>query len=423
MADLSSQHIVDHLFRHESGKMIAVLTRIFGIHNLELAEDVVQDAFLKATQIWKFELPDNPSAWLMKVAKNKALDVIRRQQNLLRYSREVATRLQLETESTIDQFFHDEEIPDSQLRMIFTCCHPSLKEEDQVALTLKTLSGFGTREIAKALLTNEETIQKRLYRAKQFIREKNIEFEIPVGKDLNRRLEMVHAVLYLLFNEGYNSTKADELIQYDLCAEAMRLCKLLVEHPSVTSSSSPALLSLMCFHAARFKSRLDENNSIILLSQQDRTKWNQELIKIGSHYLNLSSRGNRISVYHIESAIAGEHSSTKNFENTNWERLLQLYDLLLQVKPFPLVELNRAVVLAELGKIETAIEKILSIEKIDRLLAEHYIYSAVLGDLYKRINEKEKATEYLLEAFQLTTSEAEKKLITKKLEEVTRNEV
>jgi predicted RNA polymerase sigma factor len=156
------------------------------------------------------------------------------------------------------------------------------------------------------------------------------------------------------------------------------------------------------------------------LSQQDRTKWNQELIKIGSHYLNLSSRGNSISVYHIESAIAGEHSSTKNFENTNWERLLQLYDLLLQVKPFPLVELNRAVVLAELGKIETAIEKILSIEKIDQLLAEHYIYSAVLGDLYKRINEKEKATEYLLEAFQLTTSEAEKKLITKKLEEVTR---
>jgi RNA polymerase sigma factor (sigma-70 family) len=415
----STQHIVDHLFRHESGKMIAVLTRIFGIHNLEMAEDVVQEAFLKATQVWKFELPDNPSAWLMKVAKNKALDIIRRNQNFHEYSREVANRLQLQTEHTIDHFFHDAEIPDSQLRMIFACCHPLLKEEDQVALTLKAVSGFGTREIAKALLTNEETIQKRLYRAKQFIREKNIELEIPVGNDLNKRLEMVHAVLYLLFNEGYNSTKADELIQYDLCAEAMRLCKLLVEHPSITSASSPALLSLMCFHAARFQSRLDENNSIILLSQQDRTKWNEDLIKIGSHYLNLSSTGNAISVYHIESAIAAEHSYTKNFENTNWKRLLRLYDLLFRIKPSPTVELNRAIVLAELGEINTAIEKILSIDKIDQLLASHYIYSAVLGDLYKRINEKDKATEYLLEAFHLTTSDAEKELITKKLKEVT----
>jgi RNA polymerase sigma-70 factor (ECF subfamily) len=415
----SSQQIVDHLFRHESGKMIAVLTRIFGIHNLEMAEDVVQEAFLKATQVWKFELPDNPSAWLMKVAKNKALDVIRRQQNFRLYSQEVATRLQSEAESTIDHFFHDDEISDSQLRMIFTCCHPSLKEEDQVALTLKTISGFGPREIAKAFLTNEETIQKRLYRARQFIKEENIEFEIPAGKDLNRRLETVHAVLYLLFNEGYNSTKADELIQYDLCAEAMRLCKILVEHRSITSASSPALLSLMCFHAARFNSRLDENNAIVLLSQQDRTKWNEELIRIGSYYLNLSSQGNTLSVYHIESAIAAEHSATKNFEDTNWKRLLQLYDLLLRLKPSPTVTLNRAVVLAEMGNVNKAIETILSLPKIDQLLASHYIYSAVLGDLYKRANDPDKATEYLLEAFNLTTSAPEKKLITDKLKEIT----
>jgi len=420
MNELPSQHVVDHLFRHESGKMIAVLTRIFGIHNLEMAEDVVQEAFLKATQVWKFELPDNPSAWLMKVAKNKALDLIRRQQNFQQYSKEVAHRLEQETESTLDHFFHSTEISDSQLRMIFTCCHPVLKDEDQVALTLKSVSGFGTREIAKALLTNEETIQKRLYRARQFIQEKNIDFEIPAGKDLNKRLEIVHAVLYLLFNEGYNSTKADELIQYDLCAEAMRLCKLLVDHPFLSSSSSPALLSLMCFHAARFNSRLDENNSIILLSQQDRTKWNEELIKIGSHYLDLSSRGNVLSIYHMESAIAAEHSLTKSFEDTNWKRLLRLYDLLLQIKPSPLVELNRAIVLAEMGEIQSAIKTILAIPKIDQLIASHYLYSAVLGDLYKRNNDPLNATEYLLEAYNLTTSEVEKNLITKKLEEVTR---
>jgi RNA polymerase sigma-70 factor (ECF subfamily) len=175
----------------------------------------------------------------------------------------------------------------------------------------------------------------------------------------------------------------------------------------------------MCFHAARFKGRLDENNSIILLSKQDRTKWNEELIKIGSHYLNLSSKGNTISVYHIESAIAAEHSSTKNFEDTNWNRLLKLYDLLLKIKPSPVVQLNRAVVLAELGEVETAIETILSIHKIGQLMESHYIYTAVLGDLYKRINDHAKATEYLLEAYNLTTSEAEKKLITKKLQEVT----
>ena len=413
-----SHQVVDHLFRHESGKMIAALTRIFGIHNLEMAEDVVQEAFLAATQVWKFELPDNPSAWLQKVAKNKALDIVRRQQNFRQYSTEIALRLQQETENTVDQFFHDDEIFDSQLRLIFTCCHPQLKEEDQVAITLKTVSGFGVHEIAKALLTNDETVQKRLYRAKQFIREKNIEFEIPAGKELNKRLETVHSVLYLLFNEGYNSTKADELIQYDLCAEAMRLCKILTEHPSVRSSASPALLSLMCFHAARFESRLDENDCIVLLSRQDRSKWNKELIQVGSYYLNLSSEGSSLSVYHIESAIAAEHALAENFEKTNWERLLQLYDWLLTVKPSPMIELNRAVVLAQLGDVTTAIDTIQSIQKINQLLNSHYLYSAVLGDLYKRIRNREKATEYLLEAFRLTRSDAEKKLIRKKLEEV-----
>ena len=251
-------------------------------------------------------------------------------------------------------------------------------------------------------------------------RKKSIAFEIPAGKELIKRVETVHAVLYLLFNEGYNSTKADELIQYDLCAEAMRLCKILVEHQSVNSFSSAALLSLMCFHAARFNSRIDENNSIILLPQQDRTKWSHELIKKGSYYLNMSSRGNAISVYHVESAIAAEHSLAPSFKETNWQRLMQLYDLLMQIKPSPTVELNRAVVLAELGEIDKAIESILGIKKIGQLLESHYMYSAVLGDLYKRINDSENATEYLLQAFRLTSSDAEKKLITKKLEEVSK---
>ena len=410
-----------HLFRHESGRMVAVLTRIFGLHNLQLAEDVVQEAFLKAMQVWKFDqLPENPAAWLMQTARNKALDIVRRQQYAARYSQELAAEIS-EVESSIAQFFHEEEIADSQLRMIFSCAHPLLKEEDQIALTLKTVSGFGAQEIARSLLTNEAVIQKRLYRAKEFIRDNNVQFNIPTGKALEERLNTVHAILYLIFNEGYNSQKADEIIRKDLCAEAMRLCKLLTEHKRCSQPATLALLSLMCFHAARFESRLNENNELVLLQQQDRSKWDKELIAIGHNYLNVSAQGNELSVYHIESAIAAAHCMAPTFKDTNWEHMRSLYDLLLQAKPSATVQLNRAVVIAEQGNIPEAIESILSIEKIDQLIGSHYIYSAVLGDLYKRLSDAVKAKQYLQQAHDLTNSDAEKKLIRSKMEDVLNN--
>ena len=302
--------------------------------------------------------------------------------------------------------------------MIFACAHPSIKEEDQIALTLKTVSGFSTQEIAKSLLTSDQVIQKRLYRAKEFIREKNIQFNIPSGKELEDRLGIVHAVLYLISNEGYNSMKADEIIRKDLCAEAMRLCKLLTEHKRCSQPATFALLALMCFHAARFESRVNENNELILLKEQDRSKWNTELIVIGHNYLNRSTSGNDLSVYHIESAIAAAHCMAPSFQDTNWKYLLHLYDFLLKVKPSATVQLNRAVVIAEMGNITGAIESILSIEKIDQLMATHYIYSAVLGDLYKRLSDAVKASAYLQQAHDLTSSDAEKKLIREKIEEV-----
>ncbi|HVX51118.1 MAG TPA: sigma-70 family RNA polymerase sigma factor, partial [Chitinophagaceae bacterium] len=252
MQNEPAQQLVDHLFRHESGKMIAVLTRIFGMHNLEMAEDVVQEAFLKAMQAWRFEIPANPAGWLMQTARNKAIDIVRRQQHHRQYSAEVATRLLAETENTIGQFFSGGEISDSQLRMIFACCHPALKQEDRIALTLKTASGFGVAEIARALVTNEAAIQKRLYRAKQFIKENNIQLEIPAGRELAHRLETVYTVLYLLFNEGYNSIKADELIRCDLCGEAIRLAYILSQNKSGRQPATYALLSLMCLQASRF---------------------------------------------------------------------------------------------------------------------------------------------------------------------------
>ncbi|HXB06629.1 MAG TPA: sigma-70 family RNA polymerase sigma factor [Puia sp.] len=414
--DASPQQLVDHLFRHEAGKMVAVLSRIFGIHNLELVEDTVQETFLKALQVWRYgSMPENPSAWLMQVARNRTVDLIRRQQRFANISSELSMRLQSDTETAIGQFFLDTEIADSQLRMIFTCCHPDLHPEDQVALTLKTVSGFGVQEIAKALVSNEGAIQKRLYRAREYIRLHDIRFEIPAGLALNDRLDSVYTVLYLLFNEGYNSSKADELIRHDLCAEAMRLCKLLTEHKMTAQAPGYALLSLMCFQSSRFESRLGEDNTIILLHQQDRRKWDRRLIQMGYHYLNASSAGNVLSIYHIESAIAAEHCLAPDFESTNWAAMLRLYDLLLEHKPTPIVKLNRAIILAQTAGVAAAIDTILDIPGVSGLLGQHYIYSAVLGDLYGRAGNFHEARRLLEKAFELTPSLAEKKLLREKM--------
>jgi RNA polymerase sigma factor (sigma-70 family) len=409
--------LTDHLFRHQSGKMIAVLTRIFGMHNLEMIEDVVQESFLRAMQTWTFnQLPDNPAGWLMQVARNRAIDIIRRQQHFQQYSQELASELQRETEHTVQHFFGEAEIADSQLQMIFACCHPDLKEEDQVALTLKTVSGFGVTEIAHALLTNEAVIQKRLYRAKQFLKDNQIQLDIPAGHELTGRLDIVYTVLYLLFNEGYNSGNADELIRRDLCAEAMRLCFLLTQHKTGKQPTSFALLALMCFQASRFESRIDENNSIILLQHQDRSTWNKALIQKGYEFLTLSSQGAALTVYHLESAIAAEHALTASFAETNWQRMLQLYDMLLEQKRTAPVILNRAVVLAQLNQTNKAVQEIWNINNIDHLINTQYMFSAVLGELYMQLGDDHNAGKFLQQALSLTTSLAEKKLITAKLE-------
>ncbi len=409
--------LTDHLFRHQSGKMIAVLTRIFGMHNLEMIEDVVQESFLRAMQTWTFnQLPDNPAGWLMQVARNRAIDIIRRQQHFQQYSQELASELQRETEHTVQHFFGEAEIADSQLQMIFACCHPALKEEDQVALTLKTVSGFGVTEIAHALFSNEAVIQKRLYRAKQFLKDNQIQLDIPAGQELTGRLDIVYTVLYLLFNEGYNSGNADELIRRDLCAEAMRLCFLLTQHKTGKQPTSFALLALMCFQASRFESRIDENNSIILLQHQDRSTWNKALIQKGYEFLTLSSQGPALTVYHLESAIAAEHALTASFAETNWQRMLQLYDMLLEQKRTAPVILNRAVVLAQLDQTNTAIQEIWNINNIDHLINTQYMFSAVLGELYMQLGDDHNAGKFLQQALSLTTSLAEKKLITAKLE-------
>ncbi len=410
-----TEKMVDHLFRHCAGKMVAVLTRVLGLHELQMVEDVVQDAFIKALQSWKIHgIPDNPEAWLLQVARNRTIDILRRKQ----YYRRFTQQQPFPSAEEIEPFFHEQEIADSQLSMVFACCHPLLKQEDQVALTLKIVSSFSMAEIAKALLTNEAAVQKRLSRARHTLKEQKVLLEIPAGKALQERLGSVYAVLYLLFNEGYHSLKPDEPIRRDLCAEAIRCCKLLTEHTAVKEPVAHALLSLMCLHAARFDSRIEGDDTIILLEQQDRSLWDRELIQVGLHYLNLSSSGSVISAYHIESAIAAEHALAPSFVCTNWNHLLQLYDLLVQVNPTPAAWLNRAVVLAQTGLVEQAITSFFAIESIDLLLRNNPIYSAVLGDLYKRNHQPEEAKTYLQQAYHLTPSFAEKKLLQQKLNEI-----
>ncbi|GAA4341229.1 RNA polymerase sigma factor [Flaviaesturariibacter amylovorans] len=405
--------LVDHLFRHEAGKMVAVLAARFGLAHLQLAEDAVQDAFVQAGATWRFgQLPADPAAWLMRTAANRAIDLLRREG---RWQRIQAGLSDSDTEAP-PAHYHGQELADAQLQMIFACCHPALKPEDGIALTLKTVSGFSAAEIARALMSSEAALQKRLARARSFLREEGIRLEIPAGPALRTRLDRVYTVLYLLFNEGYHSTKADEPIRRDLCGEAMRCCKLLVEHPAVRQPAAFALLALMCFHAARFDARLTSDNELILLAGQDRTLWDQELIAVGRQYLNEASRGTELSRYHLEAAIAAEHCAAPRFNDTCWPRLLVLYDHLAAMCPTPAVRLARAVVLAETGDIAGAIGYVLATEGIETLLRTQYLFPAILGDLYKRLSETVKARALLEQACALTPSPAERHLLQAKLE-------
>jgi RNA polymerase sigma-70 factor (ECF subfamily) len=413
----NTQQLADHLFRHQAGKMVAVLTRIFGLQHLTLAEDVVQDAFAKALKEWAYQVPVNPAAWLMTVAKNKAIDVVRRQRYQEGFAAEAGPLLRSEytIQPVMDKLFMDDEIQDSQLRMIFACCHPSLNETEQVALTLKTCSGFSVEEIARALLSNSEAIKKRLQRAKQFIAEEKLQFNIPVGEALKKRLDTVLHVLYLLFNEGYNSSSKTVLIRKELCEEAIRLSLLITENRYTNQPKSFSLVGLMTLLCARFDARLDGNGEIVLLQDQDRSKWNEALIDIGLHYLNRSAEGDELSEYHLEAAIVAEHSTAKDFSETNWSRILTFYNELVLLNPSPVVQLNRAIVLGMIEGPASSITAIHAIPGIEKLIGKQYLFAATLGELYSQLQDKMEATRYFEKAIALTHSPLEKKLLQKKL--------
>jgi RNA polymerase sigma factor (sigma-70 family) len=414
MNQSSVSNLVDHLFRHESGKMISVLSKLLGLQNLETAQDIVQDSLLQAMNTWSFKgIPDNPSAWLYRVAKNKAIDFLRREKKFKEISPQYSHLLQSEytLASTINNLFLENEIEDSQLRMMFACCHPSIQEESQIALTLKTLCGLSVHEISKAFLTTEETIAKRIFRAKEKIKTEKIELNVPVSEEMIPRLDIVLKSLYLVFNEGYNSSHPDQLIREDLCADAMRLCFLLTENKITSYPRAKALLALMCFQASRLNTRLDDKGNIILLRYQDRKKWSRALIQRGFDYLDASAEPFEISPYNIEAAIASLHAAAPSFEQTDWRSIYHLYEMLYQLQPNPVVAMNKAIASAYAINKQNALAELQQIKGLEH----HHLYYASIGEIYFDLENKPEAKKFFEKALTLTSSGHEQQLLITKI--------
>lgn len=400
--------LIPHLFRSEYSKIVAVLCKHFGFGQVEIAEDLAGDTFLSAAQTWPLHgIPENPVGWLYTVAKNNARNYLRRSAV---FDKKLVPGLKKNSfdaeQPEID--LSEQSITDSQLQMIFAICHPAISAEAQIGLALRILCGFGIEEIADAFLTNKETINKRLFRAKEKLREEKIKIEMPAEEEMDKRLATVLTTIYLLFNEGYYSVSNDQTLRKDLCYEAMRLCKMLAENKSTGKPEAEALLSLMCFHASRFDARFDKNGDLILYDDQDESLWDHELITQGAYFLRRASRGMKFSKYHIEATIAWWNTQ-KTDAREKWENILQLYNQLLQIEYSPVAALNRTFALSKARGKEEAIAEA---EKLE--LTSNHFYFVLLGELYSGID-KEKAKQHFQKAFSLAKTQTDKQSIQKKI--------
>ncbi|QDT40721.1 RNA polymerase sigma factor [Gimesia alba] len=412
----STSQLVEHFFRHESANLVAVLTRAFGIRRLDLIEDMVQAAMLEAMHTWKQSgVPDKPAAWIHRVAKNRILDALRREKIHEKAISFTGQSIR-DQESIVDQWLEEEHLPDSLLRMIFVCCHPSLERKTQIALTLKTLCGFGVSEIARGLLLPEETVKKRIQRAKKSLAAANVPLEFPVDDRLVQRLDVVHDVLYLMFNEGYSTSLGSEPIRDDICEEAARLCHLLCES-AYCLPVTKALLALMLFQAARFDARTDEDGAVILLEDQDRTRWDRCLIMNAQSWL-AQSKTDQPTTFHLEAAIAMQHCIAPSVEATNWETIVRLYSRLMQLRESPVYSLNRAIALAQAGDTCEALMQLESLQSREEM--QNYL---LLDCAFARIHELDGNTQSAIDACLRALSKAvaphEKELLERKLLKLT----
>jgi len=396
--------------------MVSYLTRIFGLGRLALAEDVVQDTLCRALEIWPIQgVPDNPSAWLMRVARNRAIDIVRRDDQFRHFAPEIVYLLKQRENQPAGTPVFEKEIQDDQLRMMFACCHPELSTEVQVTLILKTLCGFSVSEIAHSFLAREDSIEKRLGRARNLFRRSGSFVEITSVSDIAERLDAVYQAIYLLFSEGYHGSRSEQTVREDLCFEAIRLAILLSEHPQGDRPKTYALLALLCFHAARLAGRVADDGALIQLEIQDRSKWDSELIGRGFRFLEKASIGDELSEYHVEAGIAAMHCAAPSHEQTDWRKILESYDVLHRIKPSPIIALNRAVAagnalgpeegLAELSKIPDAAK-----------LAGYPFYPAAYGEFHLLAGRMSEAAKHFEKALELARSPSESNFFKRKLE-------
>lgn len=401
--------LLPHLFRTEYRKIVSVLGKRFGFDQLEIAEDIASDTFLTAAETWGLKgLPVNPTAWLYNVAKNKAVNYLERNQV---FDQKIAPELKRESkedqEPDID--LSPKNINDSQLQMMFAICHPSIPVESQIGLSLRILCGFGIDEIADAFLADKDTINKRLFRARQKLREENVKISLPAETELDDRLQAVLRTIYLFFNEGYFSESQNKTLRKDVCFEAIRLCHMLVQDAVTNKPDANALLSLMCFHASRFDARLDEKGEQILYEEQDTSRWDTDLISRGTYFLNLSATGTTASKYHLEAAIAYWHT-IKEDSSEKWENILNLYNRLLILEYSPIAALNRTYAVSKVHGKQAAIDEAVKLD-----LKESHFYFALLGELYTDLDNSE-AKKYFEQAIELAKTISDKNTIKKKIE-------
>jgi RNA polymerase sigma-70 factor (ECF subfamily) len=408
--------LVEHFFRHETGRLHGALLRLLGVHNLALAEDVAQEAMLRALRTWSMGgVPPNPSAWITQVAMNLARDHLRRQRMSAAKESAIITHHEQMMPTSVSAWNAAHEIRDDQLRLMFVCCHPSVAPDAQVILALKMICGFSTGEIARAFLSTEAAIEKQLTRTKQRIHEANLAFEIPEGEDLAPRLNGVLGALYLLFNEGYKASAGERLLREELSHEAIRLTSVLLTHPAGGTPRAHALLALMLLTAARFPTRLDEHGALLRLHDQDRTKWDRDMIEQGLLHLAAAAQGDDLSEYHLQAGIAAIHCTADDYASTDWAGILRHYDALYRVKPTPIVALNRAVAVAHLHGPAAGLAAVAGIADRERLDA-HYLMHAVTGELHWRLKDERAAAASFRRALELAHVGPEQAYLTRMLE-------
>jgi RNA polymerase sigma factor (sigma-70 family) len=436
---MEQEALIPHLFRTEYSKIVVVLCKRFGFDQMEIAEDIASDTFLAAAQTWPMHgIPSHPVAWLYHVAKNKARNWLQREAV---FRHKVSPALRAEGlgasggsgdfggsgasgmpagagASGVSGFSGQDEqdidlspknIEDSQLQMMFAICTPVISPEAQIGLSLRILCGFGIEEIADAFLSNKETINKRLFRAKEKLREEKVSLQTPGVREIDERLSTVLTTIYLLFSEGYYSLSQDTTLRKDLCFEAMRLCRMLIENPLTNKPEVNALLSLMCFHASRFEARVGQQGEMVLYDDQDTALWDEELISQGGYYLHRSAHGPFLSRYHLEASIAYWHC-IKEDTAEKWETILQLYNRLLQMEYSPIAALNRTFALAKANGKQAAIAEA---EKL--MLTDNHFYYTLLGELYTGIDNKKAVAHFLL-ALSLAKTATDKRIIQQKID-------